>query len=100
MINKVKIFNQNHLAPLDANIRIHDIVSEVGELAKEVIKAQDYGQKTFAVTKDLFLEYGDVLYSLLSFGIENNIDIEDSLEQVINKYKARFANKKHIGSNE
>ena len=43
MQNIVKNFNEK-LSKLNPSIRALDIASEVGELVKEVIKGQNYGQ--------------------------------------------------------
>lgn len=91
-------FNQTYRHPLNPNIRIMDIQSEVGELTKEVIKVQKYGTLPFAVTHDMQLELGDVLYSVLSFAEEQGIDAEQALHLAIAKYEARIAQKGHIGS--
>ncbi len=100
MIDVVKNFNEKFMEPLNPNIRMHDIVSEIGEMAKEIIKSQEYGNKDFELTDEMVLEYGDALYSMISFGLENNIDIKGTLNKIIEKYENRFAKKGHIGSNE
>jgi len=95
----VKEFNEKYMKGMSAENRILVIVSEVGELGKEVLKATDYGTKEFKVTEDLKLELGDALYSLLSFAYENGIDAKAQVEKVVQKYTKRFASKGHIGSN-
>ncbi len=99
MENLVKEFNGEFMKGTNANIRMLDVVSEVGELAKEVIKSQEYGEKEFAVTEDLEMEFGDVMYSLITFAHENNINVTKAVEKVILKYRARFSKKGHMGSN-
>ncbi|MBQ8844446.1 MAG: nucleotide pyrophosphohydrolase [Clostridia bacterium] len=96
----VKEFNEKYMTPLTANIRLLDIQSELGELSKEVIKSQNYGNTKFLTNKDLELELGDLLYSTISFAIENNIDPKNCLNMAIEKYKIRFSKKGHIGSNQ
>ena len=98
MIEKVEKFNKMHGSKLSANIRMLDIISETGELSKEVIKSQSYGEKTFSLTKNLEMEFGDVLYALISFGIEQDIDIEKSLDIVLEKYLSRIKQKGELGS--
>ena len=89
MQNKVKEFNKNFDSQ-PSSVRMLDIVSEVGELSKEVIKSQNYGKKDFSVNNDIMLETGDVLYAILSFCNENNIDAEKCLDMVLEKYSKRF----------
>ena len=95
----VKDFNEKYMRKLPANIRMLDITSEVGELAKEVIKCQDYGETEFKTSPDLKMELGDCLYSLISFAFECDIDPADALSEAIEKYQKRFTKKGHIGSN-
>ena len=77
MQEKVKNFNDNlsiHKTPMPVSARLLDISSELGELNKEFLKATKYGTQNFEVTEDFILEYGDVLYALLSLANETNID--------------------------
>ena len=100
MEDLVKNFNEKYSKPLSPNIRMLDITSEAGELAKEVIKSQDYGNSNFARTDNLEMELGDLLYSTISFALENNIEPKQALQKAINKYEQRFISKKgNIGSN-
>ena len=46
------------------------------------------------------MELGDVIYSLLSFAIENGIDPKEVLKSAIEKYENRMIKKGHIGSNQ
>ena len=98
MQNKVKNFNTNN-KPLSASIRALDIASETGEFVKEVIKCQNYGEQNFHTSDDLELELGDMLYSILSFANEHNINAEECLDKVIAKYTKRLTDKGHLGSN-
>ena len=95
----VKDFNEKYMRKLPANIRMLDITSEIGELAKEVIKCQDYGETEFKTSPDLKMELGDCLYSLISFAFECDIDPAGALSEAIEKYQKRFTKKGHIGSN-
>ncbi len=101
MQNKVKEFNNKldcHKKPIPINARLLDISSEFGELAKEYLKATSYGTKSFENTLDFELEFGDVLYSLLSLANECNLDANVALEKVLDKYSKRFKNNNNLGS--
>lgn len=98
MQNIVKEFN-NNLQKLNPEIRMLDIVSEVGELTKEIIKSNQYGKTSFQITNDLMLEMGDVLYAILSFCEENKIDSEQCLNMAIEKYRNRLIKKGRLDSN-
>ena len=77
-------------AKMDTQSRMMDVASEVGELSKEVLKSTRYGRNEFTMTPEFEEEYGDVLYSLLSMGIENGIDIEANIKKMIKKMNSRF----------
>lgn len=79
-------------------IRYIDLVSEVGELGKEILKGNDYGKKDFCNTENLESEIGDVLFSLVCIANGSNIDLQDALDKVLKKYKERFLEKGNIGS--
>ena len=101
MQKTVKDFNDNksvHTRPMPVSARIMDINSEMGELAKEYLKATNYGTKDFEITDDFVMEYGDVLYSMLSLANELNINANKSIEMVLEKYQNRIDNKKDMGS--
>lgn len=101
MQNKVKIFNeslQSHRSPMPCSARLLDVVSELGEVSKEYLKATKYGAQPMEPTEDFKLEFGDILYSLLSLANEMNIDANDALDKVITKYQYRLNKNGNLGS--
>lgn len=101
MQNKVKKFNSEmkcHRKTMPVYARILDISSEMGELAKEYLKSTKYGTTDCAVNDEFIMEYGDVLYSILSLANELGIDAENSLDLAIQKYKNRIEKKNNMGS--
>ena len=100
MQNKVKEFNKKmpYSDEIKTYARLLDMESEMGELAKEYLKATDYGTKEFEINDDFKLEYGDLLYCLLSLANEADINAEDCLDMVIAKYQKRLDDKNDIGS--
>ncbi len=97
----VQKFNEEKMCQkekMTIEARMLDITSESGELAKEVLKSTNYGTKKFVVTEDFEMELGDVLYSLLSFAIETNVDAESCLNKVLKKYESRITNAGNMGS--
>lgn len=101
MQQKVKKFNnykKQNVNPMPIYARLLDTQSEIGELAKEYLKNSEYGNKDFVLTNDFQMEYGDVLYSLLSLAEELNINSEDCLDMAILKYQKRINSKKTMGS--
>ena len=79
-------------------IRFIDLISEIGELGKEILKGNDYGKKDFCNTENLESEIGDTFFSLICVANGLNIDLENALENVLNKYENRFSNNGNIGS--
>ena len=101
MQQKVQQFNQkcdDFATPMPVSARLCDIQSEIGELAKEYLKATDYGTKEFTLTQDFELEFGDVLYSLLSLANQTNIDANACLDKILDKYQKRIDKNKTLGS--
>lgn len=101
MQNKVNFFNENlscHKQKMPTWARLLDTSSELGELAKEILKGSDYGTKNFKMSNDFKMEYGDVLYCLLSLASELEIDADECLEMALEKYKKRVAKNNNLGS--
>ena len=71
-----------------------DLASEVGELAKELILASDYGLKEPEFSANTELELGDCLFSLILVANSLNIDLEKALEKALAKYEERIKNQK------
>lgn len=98
----VKNFNDSisdiHKKPISISSRLLDIESELGELSKEFLKATKYGTQTFEKTKDFELEFGDVLYSILSLANETQINAEKALSLVLEKYQKRLIKNNDIGN--
>ena len=101
MQKKVEEFNKNkqvHQTPMPVYARLLDIQSELGEIAKEYLKNSNYGTNSFQLTNDFIMEYGDVLYSFLSLAEELNIDANQALDKVIEKYTNRIKKYNSMGS--
>ncbi len=95
---KVKKFCKEKNLESTLEIRMLNLVSEVGELSKEVIKGTNYGKKDFKITENTESEIGDVFFVLITLANDLNIDLEKALEKVLEKYQKRFEVKKEIGS--
>ena len=100
MQSKVEEFNKKNRGsePLEVAARLMDIQSEMGELAKEFLKATDYGSKDFVLTHDFELELGDVLYSIYSLACELGINSDEAVQKVLDKYQKRIDEKANMGS--
>lgn len=98
MQEKVRRFVKEYNLECSESIRYMDLVSEVGELGKEIIKSTDYGSKSYKNTEEATEEMGDCIFSMMALCCEMGIDAEGALEQAINKYQIRFSDKGNIGS--
>lgn len=96
--DKVNRFCKQKGVNSSVNIRIIDLVSEVGELSKEVLKGTDYGNKQFRNTEEWESEIGDVLFSLICIANETDTNLESCLNYVLDKYEKRFTTKGDLGS--
>ena len=98
MQEKVKEVIQKYGLKSSTEVCMIDLVSEVGELGKEVLKGDDYGRKSFSITDNVESELGDVLFSLMCIASNMDISLETALNGVLLKYEKRFQDKGNIES--
>lgn len=80
-------FEEGYWPPLSNLARLTE---EVGELAREMNHRFGHKpKKESEPEQDLALELGDVLFVLLVIANEQRIDLEDALEEVLEKYRTR-----------
>jgi len=82
----------------NGEIRYIDLVSEVGELGKEIIQGSNYGKNCYAKTKRTQDEIGDCLFSLFALCCSLDINAEEALKNSMLKYEKRFEEKGDICS--
>lgn len=100
MRDRVTAFNREHDLELAPEHRVLDLVSETGELSKELLRSGDYGDGDVATTDAVVAEFGDVYYCLLSLADELGIDPDDALAASLEKYRERGADGDGVGSGE
>ncbi|MGH1467987.1 MAG: MazG nucleotide pyrophosphohydrolase domain-containing protein [Bdellovibrionales bacterium] len=83
-----------------ADVRLLDLQSELGELAKAQLKSTNYGRWSHRddIPSGWMDELGDVLFSLVALANIDDIDLEDCLKASIKKYKARIDSYGDAGS--
>jgi len=86
----VRRFVVRHGLRYDAATHTLDLVSEVGELAKLVLQATDYGQRGLDDDVPFSTELGDVFYSLLALAVALDVDAGDALDAALQKYESRL----------
>ena len=70
--------------------RVLDVVSELGELSKEILKASSYGKSSYVFNEKIKLELGDVLFSLITLANSLDVNLDVALEAVLKKYEKRI----------
>ena len=98
MQQTVNNFIQKYNLQTDEQTRYIDLVLEVGELGKEILKATNYGKQNYTQTAGAAGELGDCIFSLLALCNAMGVDGETALAGAIEKYEGRFAAKGDIGS--
>jgi len=98
MQQTVNNFIQKYHLQTDEHTRYIDLVSEIGELGKEILKSTNYGKQNYTQNANAAGELGDCLFSLLALCSAMGVDGQDALNTAIAKYENRFAAKGDIGS--
>tara|TARA_Y100000591_G_C21728805_1_gene642874 strand:+ start:369 stop:683 length:315 start_codon:yes stop_codon:yes gene_type:complete len=70
--------------------RVLDVVSELGELSKEILKASNYGKSRYIANEKVKLELGDVLFSLITVANSLDVNLDAALGAVLKKYEKRI----------
>jgi NTP pyrophosphatase (non-canonical NTP hydrolase) len=91
--NKVKEFCERYELECPLEVRVLDLVSELGEFAKEIIKSTNYGKKQFEFREEIKTELGDLFFSLIVLANQLGIDLEEALSLVLEKYEKRIKEK-------
>jgi len=95
---RVAAFARSYDLLYDPTTHALDLVSEVGEVAKEVLLATDYGRRPPQFRPELVDELGDALYSLLVLAEACGVDAGGALIAALEKYERRLAERGGAGS--
>ena len=87
---KVQLFCKKNNLSSSIEHRVLDIVSEIGELSKEILKASNYGKSSYVYNENIKLELGDVLFSLIILANSLDVNLDVALEAVLQKYEKRI----------
>ncbi|WP_440772520.1 MazG nucleotide pyrophosphohydrolase domain-containing protein [Natronorubrum sp. DTA28] len=79
--------------------RLLDLVSEVGELAKDANTSTEYGVEPEELTLETD-EIGDVLFATLALANSLEVDASEALEEALEKYERRMDANETPGSGE
>lgn len=83
-------FCKRHNMNCHREYRLLDLMSELGEFSKEILKATNYGQEPFQFREEMTMEMGDLLFSLLALANSCEIDVDQALEMAMEKYSRRL----------
>ncbi len=94
---RVRSFLETHDLETEPAYRVLDLLSEAGEVAKEVNTSTEYGTTPtdVSVARD---ELGDTLFALLALCVELEVDAEAALETSLAKYEKRLEERESAGS--
>lgn len=95
---KVVAFVAEHQLEAPVETRLLDLVAEVGEAAKEVLKGSDYGRHPFEASDEWAAELADAFFSLICVANSTDVNLETALEQVLDKYQQRLSRAGDAGS--
>ena len=95
---KAAKFSQKHNLSHPPSVYALDLISELGEVAKEILLGTDYGKRPFQATPTLSGELGDVLYSLCQLATAAGVDLDQAFTITLQKYEQRWQEKRHFGS--
>lgn len=87
---RVADFVDRNQLEIPVEYRTLDLVSEVGELAKEVLEASRYGDEGFEPSPAWEEEMGDALFSLVCLANSTGVDLERALKGALRKYRSRM----------
>jgi NTP pyrophosphatase (non-canonical NTP hydrolase) len=93
-------FTQKHNLSHPPSVYALDLMSELGEVAKEILLATNYGERPFQFSPSLQSELGDALYSLCQLATCADVDLNAAFSATLTKYERRWQAKGHIGSPE
>lgn len=95
---QVAEFVRLHDLETDVCHRLLDLVSELGEVAKENLKSSGYGKTAFRKSPGWDDEMGDVFFSLICVANSTQVDLSTALSQALAKYSRRMQAGKSPGS--
>lgn len=94
----IATFVHAHDLETDVASRVLDLVSEIGEVSKELLKGTSYGKIAFQPTDNWESELGDALFSLICVANATGVDLGEALKGVLEKYQKRLAETDDAGS--
>ncbi|MDQ3793023.1 MAG: nucleotide pyrophosphohydrolase [Actinomycetota bacterium] len=98
MQGSVAAFVEEHGLEAPLHARALDLVSEVGELAKEILEGTDDGRTPFEAPEGWTGELGGALFALVCLANSTGVDLEVALVGTLEKCRERLALGSDAGS--
>jgi NTP pyrophosphatase (non-canonical NTP hydrolase) len=95
---RVADFVDTHDLRTGAEARLLDLTAEVGELAKEALKATEYGRTPFIPGESWDDELADVFFALICLANSTAVDLDTGLDRALAKYARRLRERGEAGS--
>jgi NTP pyrophosphatase (non-canonical NTP hydrolase) len=95
---RVASFVDMHALRAGAEARVMDLVSEVGEVAKEALKATRYGEQPFETSPAWDEALADVFFSLICLANATNVALVGARDGALEKYRQRLVGRGDAGS--
>jgi len=88
---QIHLFCLHHGLVAPPEHRLMDVQSELGEVAKEILKETDYGKREWrGASDDAASEMGDLLFSVIALANAMHVDLDAALKTVLAKYEKRL----------
>lgn len=95
---RVAQFVAAHDLETGVEARLLDLISELGEVAKEVLKGSEYGRVPFHPTAEWEQELADAFFALICIANSTGVNLDTALDDVIMKYTTRLTSEGDAGS--
>ncbi len=91
-------FVEAHALEAPPAIRLLDLVSEAGEVAKELLTGTRYGREEFRPDAAWAEELADLFFTLVCVANSTGVNLEAALDNALARYAARLAERGDAGS--
>lgn len=95
---EVSDFCKDQKLECSVEYRLLDLLSELGEVSKEILNKTQFGKKPFVSNFEFLEEMGDLSFCLIALANETGVDLESVTRKALEKYKMRIEQKGHPGS--
>ncbi len=91
-------FVEAHALEVPPAVRLLDLVSEAGEVARELLTATRYGREAFRPGAAWAEELADLFFALVCVANGTGVDLETALDDALARYATRLAERGDAGS--